>query len=68
MLGAPLFLMVVGGVLSASFWAAYLVARRVVEHPAAVFFLTLLIGAVFLAIVITGVYAGCSAIFGNKIH
>jgi hypothetical protein len=68
MLAAPLLFLIVGGVLGASFWAAYLVACRVVEHPAAVFFLTLLIGVVFLAIVITGVYAGCSAIFGNKIH
>ena len=60
MLFAPVFLLVVGGVLGGSFWAGYLVARRIVEHPAAVFFVTLLTGLLFVAIVITGIYGACS--------
>ena len=60
-----LALLVVCSVIAGSFWVGYQAARRLVEHPAALVFLTLLFGAIFTAIIAAGLVAGCVAIAGS---
>ena len=57
-------LLAVCSVIGGSFWGGYQVARRLVEHPVALVFLTLLIGTIFAAIVATGLAAGCYVFAG----
>jgi hypothetical protein len=58
-------LLAVCSVIGGSFWGGYQVSRRLVEHPVALVFLTLLFGMIFTAIVATGLVAGCVAIAGS---
>lgn len=59
-----LAILVACSIIGGSFWGGYHAARRLVQHPVALVFLTLLFGTIFTAIVATGLVAGCVAIAG----
>jgi hypothetical protein len=60
-----LALLVVCSVIGGCFWGGHHAARRLVEDPVAIVFLTLLFGAIFTAIVASGLVAGCMMIAGS---
>jgi hypothetical protein len=45
-----------------SFWGGFHVARRMVENPVALIFLTLLFGSIITVVVTSGLVAGCMAL------
>ena len=51
--------------LGGSFWSGFYVARRCVEHPLALIFLTLLFGSLIAAVTASGLVAGCFALAGT---
>lgn len=59
-MGALVFAVCV--LIGGSFWGGFHIARRLVENPIGLTFLTLLFGSIILVVVAGGIVAGCAAL------
>lgn len=57
-----IIVLVASVLLGGSFWGGFHVARKMVENPVALIFLTLLFGSIITVVVVAGLVAGCYAL------